>query len=94
MMTQDGSAVVGSILVRNECYEKQVAVRHSSNAWRTFEDTPAEWVESVENEAMDRFKFHVELPDGSYSVEMAFSFNENYWDNNNTHNYIVSCTIF
>ena len=93
-MTPDGSAVVGSILVRNECYEKHVAVRHSSNGWKTFEDTPAEWVESVAGGIMDRFNFRVELPDGSYSVEMAFSFNEKYWDNNDTKNYIVSCTIF
>ena len=92
-MTPDGSAVVGSILVRNECYEKQVAVHHSSNAWKTFEDTPAEWVESVAGGSMDRFNFHVQLPDGSYSVEMAFSFNEK-WDNNNTKNYTVTCTTF
>ena len=41
-LTQDGSAVVGTILVLNECYEKEVAVRHSAshlmtlqlNGWR------------------------------------------------------------
>ena len=92
-LSADGSAVIGTILVLNDCYKKSVFVRHTSNTWDTFTDTPAEWVETVEDGAMDRFKFSVELPKGSYSVEMAFSFNQK-WDNNNTKNYGVSCTIF
>ena len=92
-LSADGNAVVGTVLVLNDCYEKSVFVRHTSNAWDTFTDAPAEWVETVEDGAMDRFKFSVELPKESYSVEMAFSFNQQ-WDNNNTKNYNVSCTIF
>ena len=47
-LTQDGSAAVGTILVLNECYEKEVAVRHSANEWKIFDDTSAEWLETVE----------------------------------------------
>ena len=49
--TQDGREVVGTILVHNDCYEKEVGIRHSSNAWKTFEDTRAQWVETVEGGA-------------------------------------------
>ena len=48
-LSADGNAVVGTILVLNDCYEKSVFVRHTSNAWDTFTDTPAEWVETVED---------------------------------------------
>ena len=69
-LTQDGSATVGTILqlVLNECYGKKVAVRHSANEWKTFDDTSAEWLETVEGGAVDRFKFHFELPKGQFSL--------------------------
>ena len=93
--TQDGTAAVGTILVRNDCYTKNVGARHSTDSWASFQDTPAEWVEEgVEGEGeVDRFQFRVPLPEGSYHMELAFFFNE-YWDNNDDDNHVVSCTIF
>ena len=91
--SQDGTAAIGTVLVLNECYFKHVGVRHSTNAWVSYQDTPAEWVESIEEGEFDRFKFNVSLPQGSYRMELAFFCNQ-YWDNNNSENHIVSCTIF
>ena len=45
---QDGTAMVGTVVVRNECYKKGVFVRHTSNAWQMYEDTLAEWMETLE----------------------------------------------
>ena len=90
---QDGRAVVGTVLVRNDRYEKEVGIRHSSNTWKTFEDTRAQWVETVEGGAFDRFEFSVDLPEESFYMELAFHYYQ-MWDNNNGQNYSVSCTIF
>ena len=89
--TEGGSSLLGTVLVVNECYKKTVAVRHSCDDWDTFEDTQAQWVETIENGALDRFQFRVKLPEGSYSMEFALSFNDK-WDNNDSQNYCVSCT--
>ena len=91
--TQDGTALVGTVVVRNECYKKDVFVHHTSNAWQTYEDTLAKWMETLEGGTLDRFSFLVPLPEGSYSIEFALSFNEK-WDNNNGQNYSVTCTAF
>ena len=74
-LTQDGSAVIGTIHVCNECYEKHVAVRHTANDWQTFQDTSAQWMETVDRGAVDRFKFHLEIPDGEFFMEFAVSLN-------------------
>ena len=91
--SRDETMLVGTVVVRNECYVKDVFVRHSSNAWETFEDTAAEWTESLVGGTLDRFSFRVPLSEGSYSMELAFSFNEKNWDNNNGQNYSVTCTF-
>ena len=92
-LTEQGSAVIGTILVRNECYEKHVSVRHTANGWQTFQDTSAQWMETVEGGAVDRFQFHLDIPDGEFSMEFAISFNEK-WDNNEEKNYSLSCKVF
>ena len=92
-LTEHGSAVIGTILVRNECYEKHVSVRHTANGWQTFQDTSAQWIETVEGGAVDRFQFHLEIPDGEFSMEFAISFNEK-WDNNEGKNYSLSCNVY
>ena len=92
-MTVDGSAAVGTLLVRNDCYHKWVGGRHSTTGWASYQDTLAEWVESVEEGEFDRFEFHVEVPEqGSFHMELAFFCNQ-YWDNNNGQNHVVSRTM-
>ena len=38
-------------------------------------------METVEGRAVDRFQFHLEIPDGDISMEFALSLNDK-WDNN------------
>ena len=86
----DSCTVIGTVLVCNECFEKAVGVRHSTDCWESFRDTPAQWVETVEGGEFDRFKFSVELcAEGGYHMEMALYFNQ-HWDNNNRRNYTVT----
>ena len=92
-MTVDGSAAVGTLLVCNDCYHKWVGGRHSTTGWASYQDTLAEWVESVEEGEFDRFEFHVEVPEqGSFHMELAFFCNQ-YWDNNDGQNHVVSRTM-
>ena len=69
--TKDGTAAVGTILVRNECYAKNVGARYSTDHWASFQDTPAQWVEGVEGGEVDRFEFCVPLPEGSYLMDSS-----------------------
>ena len=90
----DGKAAVGTVLVRNDCFEKRVGVRHSSNGWASYQDTLTQWVETVMDGEFDRFQFRVEVPErGDYHMELAFFCNQ-YWDNNGGKNHVVSCTMF
>ena len=89
----DGSAVVGTVLVRNVSFQKCVGARHSITGWETFEDTHALWVESIEDGMYDRFQFQIDVPGvESYRMELAFYYNK-YWDNNEGRNHVVSCQI-
>ena len=93
--TADGRTVMGLLLVRNDCYKKRVGARHSATGWANYQDTLAKWVESVEDGEFDRFEFRVEVPGGggNYHMELAFFCNQ-YWDNNEGKNHVVSCTVF
>ena len=92
-MTVDGSAAVGILLVHNDCYHKWVGGCHSTTGWTSYQDTLAKWVESMEEGEFDRFEFHVEVPEqGSFNMELAFFCNQ-YWDNNDGQNHVVSGTM-
>ena len=93
--TPDGSGITGTVLVQNTHYKKYVFVRHSSNQWKTFQDMAAEWMDTIEGGAVDRFHFcfHHEIPPAtSFLMEFAIAFNDK-WDNNDGQNYIVGCTM-
>ena len=92
--TDDGCAVVGTLIVRNDHYVKQVGARYSLNDWTTHNDSLGEWVEIIDDGEFDRFSFSVELPEtGSYYMELAFFYDYHYWDNNNEQNHVVSCKM-
>ena len=76
--------VTGFILVRNQCYEKHVGLRHTSNNWVSFDDTPAQWVESMEDGAVDRFRFILDMP----QTPLHFAvYCNGQWDNNDGKNF-------
>ena len=92
--SDDGSVLVGTIIVRNNNFEKVVGARHSLTGWATYTDTIGQWMETLEGEEFDRFQFSVNLPDkGSYYMEIAFFYDYVYWDNNDRQNHVVYCKM-
>ena len=87
-VTVDSDGIHGHILVLNTCYEKKVSVRYTENEWTTFEDCAAEWMETVNEGAMDRFTFTLPTGDSVAELSFAVSFNGK-WDNNKGENYTV-----
>ncbi|XP_035799218.1 protein phosphatase 1, regulatory subunit 3Db [Amphiprion ocellaris] len=95
--------ITGTIQVLNLAYEKQVTVHYSFTNWRTHSDTKASWVSSGhrgESNApeTDVFRFHLPVPpfimQPGAMLEFAICYHVkgcDYWDNNNGHNYKLSC---
>ena len=94
VVAKDGSIVTGYVRVRNETYEKRVVVRHTQNEWSTYQDTAAEWMESLKGGKCDRFLFQLNLSKGSFAVHLAIEATQNEntaWDNNCGNNYYIIC---
>uniref|UniRef100_A0A3P8TVE9 Protein phosphatase 1, regulatory subunit 3Db n=1 Tax=Amphiprion percula TaxID=161767 RepID=A0A3P8TVE9_AMPPE len=95
--------ITGTIQVLNLAYKKQVTVHYSFTNWRTHSDTKASWVSSGhrgESNApeTDVFRFHLPVPpfimQPGAMLEFAICYHVkgcDYWDNNNGHNYKLSC---
>ncbi|XP_076612253.1 protein phosphatase 1, regulatory subunit 3Db [Chaetodon auriga] len=95
--------ITGTIQVLNLAYEKEVIVRYSFTNWRTLTQTTASWVSSgcrAKSEALgtDVFRFRLPVPpfilQPGAILEFAICYHvkgSNYWDNNNGHNYKLSC---
>ncbi len=95
--------ITGTIQVLNLAYEKQVTVRYSFTTWRTFTETTASWVSSGHRAESgtpetDIFRFRLPVPpfilQPGAILEFAICYHvrgTNYWDNNNGHNYTLSC---
>jgi len=94
VVAKDGSTVTGYVRVRNETYEKRVVVRNTQNEWSTYQDTAAEWMESLKGGECDRFMFQLNLPKGPFAVHLAIEATQNrktVWDNNCGNNYYITC---
>ncbi|XP_041817374.1 protein phosphatase 1, regulatory subunit 3Db [Chelmon rostratus] len=95
--------ITGTIQVLNLAYEKEVTVHYSFTNWRTLTQTTASWVSSgyrAECEApeTDVFRFRLPVPpfilEPGAILEFAICYHvkgSTYWDNNNGHNYKLSC---
>lgn len=95
--------ITGTIQVLNLAYEKEVKVHYSFTNWRTHTETTASWVSSGnrgERDApeTDIFRFRLPVPpfilQPGATLEFAICYHvkgSNYWDNNNGHNYKLSC---
>lgn len=95
--------ITGTIRVLNLAYEKKVTVHYSFTHWRSHAETAASWVSSgngatAEAPETDIFRFRLPVPPfilqpGSV-LEFAICYQvtgSSYWDNNNGHNYKLSC---
>lgn len=97
------TGITGTVRVLNFAFEKHVSVHYSFTNWRTHTDTRASWVSSGDNcdtstPGTDIFRFRLPVPpfilQPGAILEFAICYNVkglNYWDNNNGHNYKLSC---
>ena len=86
------SIIWGRIQVNNVAYEKQILVRWSSDAWKSFSEQSASFEQSETNLKRDAFTFEIERPQHGEIVELAVRYcvcNQEYWDNNDGTNYQV-----
>ncbi|XP_040889819.1 protein phosphatase 1, regulatory subunit 3Db [Toxotes jaculatrix] len=95
--------ITGTIQVLNLAYEKEVTVHYSFTNWRTHTDTTASWVSSeklgeCDAPETDIFRFRLPVPpfilQPGTILEFAICYRvkgSDYWDNNNGHNYKLSC---
>jgi len=97
---QDSSRTIsGVVRVANIIYEKRIAVRWTLNAWLTYSDTFATYLEGSKDGRTDSFSFSIHLPEHfGYGSRMEFSIMyeagaETFWDSNFGVNYLVECYV-
>ncbi|XP_028432623.1 protein phosphatase 1, regulatory subunit 3Db [Perca flavescens] len=95
--------ITGTTQVLNLAYEKEVTVHYSFTNWKTYTETTASWVSSgnrgeCDAPETDIFRFRLPVPpfilQPGAILEFAICYHVkgcNYWDNNNGHNYKLSC---
>lgn len=86
------STIIGYVSVRNDAPDKCVTVRYTTNGWETHDEVCAEWLGTTENQSFDKFRFSIPCLKTPYTVYLAVRYevlNQQYWDNNNHHNYEV-----
>ncbi|GFS25591.1 protein phosphatase 1 regulatory subunit 3B [Elysia marginata] len=89
--------ITGFVRVANISYHKSVRVRYTDNAWATFHDIAASYVQSSCDGPTDRFSFSLVAPAyfvPGHRLEFAVSYNADgneYWDNNGGRNYMFEC---
>ncbi|KAK2142808.1 hypothetical protein LSH36_912g01030 [Paralvinella palmiformis] len=89
--------LVGTIKVKNIAFEKKVAIRYTTNGWKSFRDVNATYVPTSNKGSLpyDTFSFELEVSpkqDTASKLEFAvlYSVHDNeYWDNNSGQNYEV-----
>ncbi|CAL1533966.1 unnamed protein product [Lymnaea stagnalis] len=89
--------ITGFVRVSNISFQKSVRVRYTHNAWATFHDIAASYVQNSCDGPTDRFSFSIVAPPffglGS-RLEFAVSYNAGgteYWDSNDGNNYVFEC---
>ena len=85
--------IVGYISVRNDSPDKKVVVRYTKDGWHTYEEITSEWLESIDSQNCDKFRFSILDLETPYTIHLAVRFEvlgQHYWDNNNDKNYEVA----
>ncbi|XP_069025013.1 protein phosphatase 1, regulatory subunit 3Db [Embiotoca jacksoni] len=98
--------ITGTMQVLNLAYEKKVTVHYTFTNWRTHSTTTASWISSGHQRECDApetdvFRFRLPVPpfilQPGAILEFALCYHvkgSDYWDNNNSHNYKLSCHSF
>ncbi|CUA69731.1 hypothetical protein RSOLAG22IIIB_08652 [Rhizoctonia solani] len=97
VLSEDGSSLVGRVLVRNIAFEKWVAARFTFDWWQTTSEVSARYVDTVA-EGVDRFGFTIKLGDVLHRIEEKTLFiavrytvdGREIWDSNHGQNYQVA----
>ncbi|KAI0823892.1 putative phosphatase regulatory subunit-domain-containing protein [Trametes gibbosa] len=98
VLSSDGTALNGSVRVRNLAFEKWIAVRFTVDGWQTTSEVTARYSESIQSGVFDRFAFSIRLGDMLARIEektlfFALRYNvagREIWDNNDAQNYKVT----
>ncbi|CAE6479253.1 unnamed protein product [Rhizoctonia solani] len=99
VLSDDGSSLVGRVLVRNIAFEKWVAARFTFDWWQTTSEVSARYIDTV-GDGVDRFGFTIKLGDVLHRIEEKTLFvavrytvsGREIWDSNHGQNYQVSFT--
>lgn len=88
-----GTAVAGTIKVRNLGYEKRVTLRVSYDNWQSHYDLPCSYLrDQYGGGETDMFSFRLPLAPGTQRAEFCICFwcqGKEYWDNNEDRNYVL-----
>ncbi|KAH8548046.1 putative phosphatase regulatory subunit-domain-containing protein [Umbelopsis sp. PMI_123] len=100
-LTQDQKSLVGSCVVSNISFHKQVIVRYTLNYWQDTNEIEASYREpcasgDASNSALDRFMFNIPItPKANQTLFLCVKYTVNgrdFWDNNDGRNYQVDVT--
>lgn len=91
-------AILGTIKVKNICFDKTVTIRITYDHWETCEDIEATFIKNAyEGDWTNTFKFSTTVP-ASYNTNKTIEFCVRYktgtsehWDNNSGQNYRLIC---
>lgn len=91
-------SILGTVRVKNVCFEKVVQIRITFDTWRSYKDVPCTYLEQSYGEpGTDVFEFNIGVPeriDPGERIEFCVSyspaaFSAARWDNNNGDNYCI-----
>ena len=87
------SVIVGTVIVRNIAFAKEVSVRYTVTEWQSYRDIWADYVPFSSSQDTDKFQFRINLPpDFPRSLEFAVRYRvaeKEFWDNNDQLNYRI-----
>ncbi|XP_067268544.1 protein phosphatase 1 regulatory subunit 3C-B-like [Pseudorasbora parva] len=90
--------ILGTVRVKNVCFEKAVHIRITFDSWRSYLDVPCTYLDQCYGEpGTDVFEFNISVPerlDPRERIEFCASylpaaFGVTEWDNNNGKNYCI-----
>lgn len=86
----------GTVKVRNISFHKEVIIRYTTNNWASVTDDKCTYVPSATPSSItivyDTFAFQISIPKNATEIEFCIAYrpeNEEYWDNNDSKNYII-----
>ncbi|XP_016417880.1 protein phosphatase 1 regulatory subunit 3C-like isoform X1 [Sinocyclocheilus rhinocerous] len=91
-------SILGTVRVKNVCFEKAVQIRITFDAWRSYQDVACSYLEQSYGEpGTDVFEFNIGVPERINPRErielcvsyLAAAFSAAQWDNNNGKNYCI-----